>query len=78
MKKLIIFIVIVAAIGTVVFFFVRKRSGKNNVQYTEIKAERGDLTEKALAVGKIMGVAVTTSEPRVAALHCQGGEGRAV
>ena len=53
MKKLIIFIVIVAATGMAVFFFIRKRSGKNNVQYTEIAVERGNLTEKALAVGKI-------------------------
>jgi HlyD family secretion protein len=53
LKKLIIVIVIVAAIGTAVFFFIRKRSGKNTVQYTEIAVERGNLTEKALAVGKI-------------------------
>jgi len=53
LKKLIIFIVIVAVIGTAVFFFIRKHSGKNNEQYTEITVERGNLTEKALAVGKI-------------------------
>ncbi|MFC1692592.1 efflux RND transporter periplasmic adaptor subunit [Candidatus Latescibacterota bacterium] len=53
MKKLIIFIVIVAVIGAAVFFFIRKRSGKNDEQYTEITVERGDLTENALAVGKI-------------------------
>ena len=53
MKKVIIFILIVVVIGIAVFFFIRKRSGKNDTQYTEITVERGNLTEKALAVGKI-------------------------
>ncbi len=53
MKKLFIFILVAVVIGTAVFFFIRKRSGKNDIQYTEITVERGNLTEKALAVGKI-------------------------
>jgi len=53
LKKLIIGILIVAVAGTGVFAYVRKTTGKNGVQYTEIAVERGNLTEKALAVGEI-------------------------
>jgi len=44
---------IIAAIGAVVFFLVSMRSGDKEPEYTEITVERGNLIEKALAVGKI-------------------------
>ncbi|MFC1489896.1 efflux RND transporter periplasmic adaptor subunit [Candidatus Latescibacterota bacterium] len=53
MKKLIIFIFIAVALGAVVLFVIAKSSGNDEVQYTEISVERGNLTEMALAVGKI-------------------------
>ncbi len=42
-----------AAVGIAAFVVIRNKSNANNVTYTEITAVRGDLTEKALAVGKI-------------------------
>ena len=53
MKKLFIVILVVVVAGAGIFLYNKKRAERNRVQYTEIKVERGDLTEKALAVGKI-------------------------
>ncbi|MBN1295080.1 MAG: efflux RND transporter periplasmic adaptor subunit, partial [Candidatus Latescibacteria bacterium] len=53
MKKLIVVFLIVAVSGTGVFAYVKKNSVKNDLKYTEIAVERGNLTEKALAVGEI-------------------------
>ncbi len=53
MKKVFVWIVILAVTGAGAFFFLRARSAKAKVQYTEISVIRGDLTEKALAVGTI-------------------------
>ncbi len=43
----------VIAVVAVVFFLVKMRSGDKGPQYTQIAVERGNLVEKALAVGKI-------------------------
>lgn len=53
MKKFIIGFIVLAIIGAGVFFFIRNGASKENTNFTEITVERGDLTEKALAVGKI-------------------------
>ncbi|MCE5250244.1 efflux RND transporter periplasmic adaptor subunit [bacterium] len=53
MKKIIIGVLVLVVAAAGVFFYFRVKSKKKHVQYTEVAAVRGDLTEKALAVGKI-------------------------
>jgi HlyD family secretion protein len=52
-KKAIIILLVLAVAGAGAFLFVRGRSAKKKVHYTEVSVKRGDLTEKALAVGTI-------------------------
>ena len=53
LKKLIFGVVVLLIAGAAVFLFIQKNAKKNGVHYTEIAVEKGNLTEKALAVGKI-------------------------
>lgn len=52
MKKLIVTCVIIL-VGVAGFFFIRSRGSDSGESVREITVARGDLTEKALAVGKI-------------------------
>ncbi len=53
LKKVFIGVLVLIVIGAGAFLFFRSKNGKKARQYTEISVERGDITEKALAVGKI-------------------------
>jgi multidrug efflux pump subunit AcrA (membrane-fusion protein) len=53
LKKVIIAILVLAVAGAGAFYHFRAKAAKKNVKYTEVAVKRGDLTEKALAVGKI-------------------------
>jgi len=53
LKKLIILLLVVSVAVFGIFFLQKRSAAKNKVQYTEHAVERGNLTEKALAVGKI-------------------------
>jgi HlyD family secretion protein len=53
LKKLIIGLLIAAVAGAGIFYVVKMKKSKKKVTYSEVAVERGTLTEKALAVGKI-------------------------
>jgi HlyD family secretion protein len=53
LKKLLIVLLVVSITGISIFLFQKSSAAKHKVQFTEIAVERGNLTEKALAVGKI-------------------------
>lgn len=53
MKKAIIGLLVLGLAGAGIFFFLKARKEKGKVQYTEVAVTRGDLIEKALAVGTI-------------------------
>jgi HlyD family secretion protein len=53
LKKIFIGILVLAVIGAGGFLYFRNKARKKEIKYTEIKVERGNITEKALAVGKI-------------------------
>ena len=53
MKKSIVIFVILCLVGAGYVVYSRKKAAQNKVNYTEVTVERGNLTEKALAVGKI-------------------------
>jgi HlyD family secretion protein len=46
-------VLVLVVIAAGVFFYFHEKSKTKQVHYSEVAAERGDLTEKALAVGKI-------------------------
>lgn len=53
MKKLIIWIIVIIVAGGGIYLAVKRASARNRVTYNEVEVKRGNLTEKALAVGKI-------------------------
>lgn len=53
LKKALIALLVLAVAATGAFFYFRGKAAKKKTPYTEVSATRGNLTEKALAVGKI-------------------------
>jgi HlyD family secretion protein len=53
LKKIIVAILVLVVAGTGAFFYFKGKAAKKKPKYTEVAAKRGNLTEKALAVGKI-------------------------
>lgn len=53
LKKIIIAVIILVVIGGGIYMAVKAASARNRTEYTEVEVKRGNLTEKALAIGKI-------------------------